>query len=185
MQRLCLLVCVLAGVCVTNSTFALTPAGADQDFSVLQFLAGEWEAVPKPGQGAGYCSFTNDLKGKVVVRRNHAEVSASDGRPAGTHDDLMIIYREGDPPVLRASYHDSEGHAIRYTIRAPGPDQVEFLSEPTSNAPRYRLSYAKRSDGNVSGKFEVAPPSKPEAFNTYLEWTMRHPAATTVPAKAP
>ena len=172
--------CILAVVQVAQP--ALASAG---DFSAIEFLLGDWEAVPKPGQGVGRCSFTSELQGRVIVRRNHAEVPASNGRSVGTHDDLMIIYREGDPPVLRATYHDSEDHVIRYSARSDAPTQVTFLSEPAPNAPRYRLSYAKLADGRVSGKFEVAPPAKPEAFNTYLEWTMQRPAAARVQEKKP
>lgn len=170
----------LAVVCLTQPAVA-----SDGDLSALDFLKGDWEAVAKPGQGAGRCSFTSELQGRVIVRRNYAEVPAANGRPAGTHDDLMIIYREGDPPVLRATYHDSEDHVIRYSARGDGSAQVTFLSEPAPNAPRYRLSYAKLADGRVSGKFEVAPAAKPEGFNTYLEWTMQHPAAARVQEKKP
>ena len=33
------------------------------------------------------------------------------------------------------------------------------------------------ADGVVAGTFEIAPPDKPEAFKTYLSWTMRRAPA--------
>jgi hypothetical protein len=39
--------------------------------------------------------------------------------------------------------------------------------------PRFRLIYAKTSDGTLVQKFEMAPPGKPEAFKTYIESTAR------------
>jgi len=134
----------------------------------LRFLLGEWEAVAKPGEGSGSCSFSAELQGRILVRRNHAEVPAAQGRPAGIHDDWMILYSEG--PGLRADYWDNEGYAVQ-----AAEDGAVFLSEPSAAAPRFRLIYAALPDGRVAGKFEIAPPGKPEAFSPYLAWLMQRP----------
>ncbi len=139
----------------------------------LRFLLGEWEAIPQPGQGSGYFSFTSELGGRAVVRKNHAEYPASEGRPAGTHDDLMMIFVEGTPAVCRALYIDTEGHVIRYIGKIGSDSQVIFLSEAAGNEPRYRLSYGRLQDGTLSGKFEGTAPGKPEAFTTYFEWAAK------------
>jgi hypothetical protein len=139
----------------------------------LRFLLGEWEAIPQPGQGSGYFSFSSELGGRVVVRKNHAEYPASEGRPAGIHDDLMMIYVEGAPAVCRALYVDTEGHVIRYTGKIGADSQVTFVSEGAAGEPRYRLSYAKLPDGTLGGKFEGSAPGKPDAFTTFFEWTAK------------
>ena len=65
-----LLLFVLCGV----ATFA----GADQDWSVLEKLKGEWVGVGTgtPGDGIGSFSFLPEMKGRIYVRRNRAEYPA-------------------------------------------------------------------------------------------------------------
>jgi hypothetical protein len=147
-----------------------TATAQDQDsWTPLRFLIGDWDAVPKPGEASGRFEFRFDLQNSVVVRRNHADYPAIDGRAAYNHDDLMIIYHEGSPSVLRAMYFDNEGHVIRYTVQT-GDARIAFLSDIAPNQPRYRLSYAKMVDGRLSGRFEIAPPGQPDAFKSYLDW---------------
>lgn len=143
----------------------------------LAFLLGSWEAEPQPGGGTGTCSFRVDLQGQAIVRTNHADVPASEGRPAASHDDLMVVFVEASQP-LQADYFDNEGHRIRYAVTA-GPDgKVAFLSAAAPGAPRFRLTYSPAPRGRVSGLFEIAAPGS--EFRTYLSWTMRRPGS--VPA---
>lgn len=154
-----------------------TPAPAPPtDLAPLQFLLGSWEAEPQPGVGAGRCAFTSELQGRVIVRTNHAEYPAAAGRPAATHDDLMVLYAEPSKP-LQADYFDNEGHAIRYTISVRPDGSLELLSAATPGAPRFRLSYSRAPQDRIAGQFEVAPPDKPTEFATYLRWVLRRPAA--------
>jgi hypothetical protein len=140
----------------------------------LGFLRGEWDSVPtgKPGEGTGRTSFAGSLEGRVIVRKNIAEFPASAGRPASKHEDLMVIYVDADAKV-KADFYDSEGHVIRYAVKSVADGQVEFLSEPSSTTPRYRLSYKLAEGGTMNGRFEIAPPGKPDDFKTYLEWSVR------------
>lgn len=142
----------------------------------LQFLIGEWEGVGvgAPGAGNGIFSFAFDLQNKAIVRKNHAEYPARADRPGVRHDDLMVIYLDGASSQIMANYFDSEGQQITYKVM-PSADQgaVTFLSEKSGSQPRYRLSYAKLKDGTLRGRFEIASPSQPESFKTYLEWTAR------------
>ena len=43
------------------------------------------------------------------------------------------------------------------------------MSEAVASAPRYRLTYKKEETDQVSVKFEIAPPGKPDAFSTHVE----------------
>jgi len=143
-----------------------------QDWGPLQFLLGTWTTdQPSTGgraQGTGSFSFSPDLQGKVLVRKSFAEYPPENGKPAYRHDDLMIVYHDGDGH-LHASYFDNEEHVIEYTVQ-PSADGVAFESQGPPGAPRYRLSYASVGADHAKLKFEIAPPGKD--FATYIEATV-------------
>jgi hypothetical protein len=137
----------------------------DEPWAPLKFLAGEWVAT------GGRCSFQPDLQGRILVRKSYAEYPATSQRPAFRHDDLMIVYQDAGGN-LRADYFDNEGHVIRYAVRA-GRDSAEFLSDASDAAPRFRLTYLKTAPDELTLKFEIAPPGKPDSFKTYLDARLR------------
>jgi hypothetical protein len=149
------------------------PRQEGSDWGAWRFLAGEWvgEGSGQPGQGSGGFSFRFELGEKVLVRRNHADYQAANGKPAFSHQDLMVVYRDPGEKTTRAIYFDNEGHVIHYTATA-GEDQKSwtFLSDPAPG-PRYRLSYQKVEADKLKLKFEIAPPGKP--FATYIEAAAR------------
>src|SRR4051812_18176057 len=129
-MRRILLLAVLVGLA---HVVVRTEAGA---FSSLGFLIGEWEAVDTPPGESGTFSFTLAVQDHVIVRTNQATYAATAERPASRHDDLLVIY--GERGSLRADYFDSEGHVIRYAVRAQNANAVVFVSDPSPNEPRYR-----------------------------------------------
>lgn len=137
----------------------------------LRFLEGIWagSGTGEPGQGAGEFSFSFDLQGKVLVRKNFAEYPATSEHPAFRHDDIMIIYKEADKPI-RAIYFDNEGHVINYTVNI-SDDRLSliFLSDYISSSPRFRLTYTKINDASLNIKFEIAPAGKSDDFTVYIE----------------
>jgi hypothetical protein len=142
-----------------------------EDWGALQYLIGNWtgEGNGTPGQGSGSFSFTPDLQGRILVRKNRAEYPATKDKQAFAHDDLMIVYRDPDESsegALRATYFDSEGHVIRYSVAMFG-DRIVFTSEPSRSAPQYRFTYTREGADAVKIKFEIAPPGK--GFTTYIE----------------
>jgi hypothetical protein len=148
----------------------------DDAWKAYRFLLGEWggEGVGEPGKGSGRFSFVLDLQEKVLVRRNRAEYPAAQGRPAFSHEDLMVIYRADRGGPSRAIYFDSEGHVINYTASFSNDKRtLTFLSDAVPPAPRFRLSYTKGADDSMGIKFEIAPPGTPEVFKTYLEGNAR------------
>jgi len=158
MRQLCIIVLLL-------SSFGAHA----QDWAPLQFLIGHWSGegnTADQGSGAGAFSFTPDLQGKVIVRKNFAEYPAANGKPAYRHDDLMIIYHDGATHDLRAIYFDSEEHLIRYAIK-PSANRVEFLSDGAQDAPRFRLTYTLAGADKLKLTFEIAPPGKD--FAPYIE----------------
>lgn len=106
-----------------------------------------------------------------MVRTNEATYSATSGRPASRHDDLLVIYNERES--LRADYFDSEGHVIRYAVRPQNANVVVFVSDPSPNEPRYRLTYSMAASGVLLGSFDIASPAAPDTFKPYLSWKAR------------
>jgi hypothetical protein len=147
---------------------------ADDPWKDFRFLMGDWEADGGPGKGTGHFSLAPDLQGKVLVRKNHAELPAVGNRPAANHDDLMVIYRDSPKTGFRAIYFDSEGHVIHYAVSLSDDQRtLTFLSEPAPATPRYRLTYRKGENETVGIRFEIALPGKPDAFRKYLEGSVR------------
>ena len=175
---LSLFIALTVGDSASNSARAAQESPQDP-WSSLSFLMGEWvgEGSGKPGQGSGAFSFTTDLQGKVLIRRNYAEYAPTKDRPGFRHDDLMIVYRDDTGSQLHAIYFDSENHTISYRIKAVDSNTVEFLSEANPATPRYRLTYRKTSADTLSIKFEIAPPGRPDSFTTYIDAACRRKAA--------
>jgi hypothetical protein len=157
-------------------------------WAVYRFLLGQWsgEGSGQPGQAKGEFSFALELGGKVMVRRNRAEISRGPDRPPAVHEDLMVIYpgEQGQPP--RAIYFDSEGHVIQYTVRpSEKPRALTFLNEPSPSAPRFRLTYTEQDNEKVAIAFAMAPPGNPDAFKTYLEGTAQRKPRSNVGLSLP
>jgi hypothetical protein len=139
---------------------------------------GEWvgEGAGAPGEATGGFSFSFELEGKILVRRNRADYPATKDKPAYSHTDLMVIYQE--EPTTRAVYFDNEGHVIHYAVSL-SKDQttLTFLSDPSPSAPRFRFAYTKAKSDSMTFQFDIAPPGKPEAFSKYLEGSLRRKPA--------
>jgi hypothetical protein len=153
---------------------------ADDAWEPYRFLLGDWvgEDSGGPGKGSGKISFRLDLQDNVIVRKNRAEYPAAQGRPAATHEDLMVIYRAEGGNHTKAIYFDNEGHVIQYTASfSEDKETLIFVSAAAPTTPRFRLSYTKGEQGSVGIKFEIAPPGKPDAFRLYLEGKARRERA--------
>lgn len=145
------------------------------NWDAFRFLVGDWvgEGAGAPGEATGGFSFSFDLEGKILVRRNRADYPATKDRPAFSHTDLMVIYPEADGQAMRAIYFDNEGHVIHYAFSfSKDQTTVTFLSNPSPSAPRFRLTYNKAKNDSMTFRFDIAPPGKPEAFSKYLEGSL-------------
>lgn len=162
-------------VLVFPGSLAATCRGEDS-WEPYRFLMGNWvgEGGGEPGKGRGEFSFGLELRDKILVRRNHAELPATTDRPAVVHEDLMVVYPGESQNPAKAIYFDSEGHVIHYTATfSPDRRTLTFTSDAASSGPRFRLSYTKEENGAVRIKFETAPPGKPDGFTIYLEGRAR------------
>jgi hypothetical protein len=139
--------------------------------STLNFLLGDWDAIELPRGESGAFNFSLAVQDRIIVRTNYAKYPARDGKPATRHDDLMVIFVEGD--ALKADYFDSEQHVIHYLVQPRGPRDVVFVSEAKAGEPRYRLSYTLAANGHLKGTFETASSEAPDDYKPLLAWTAR------------
>lgn len=133
-----------------------------------RFLIGTWvgEGNGQPGQGSGSFTFAFELDKNILVRKNHTEFPASNGRPAFAHDDLMIMYNGGNGIPLKAIYFDNENHVIHYTV-AFSEKSIILTSEKMGDGPVFRLTYIPLDNHSINVKFEISNDGL--NFSTYLE----------------
>jgi hypothetical protein len=169
------------------SEWARAEIEADR-WAAFRFLVGEWtgEGSGQPGQAKGGFSFRPDLAGRVMVRRNRAEVTTTAGLPPTIHEDLMVVYPAARGQPLRAVYFDNEDHIINYTVQgSENPRTLTFESESDPRTPRYRLIYTLKGEDRVGITFAIAPPGKPEEFKTYIEASARRKSRSNVGISLP
>lgn len=132
------------------------------------WLLGEWvgEGSGQPGTGGGTFVFSFDLDQKVIVRKSHSEYPASGNKPALKHDDLMIVYLDGNGNPSKAIYFDNEGHVINYTVTY-SDNAIVLQSDRIPHVPVFRLTYTRLESGTVDTKFEMSQDG--EKFMTYIE----------------
>jgi hypothetical protein len=166
---------ILFATIAISSLFAQS-AKTDSPWAPISFLIGEWtgEGGGQLGQGTGSFSFLPDLDQKILVRKNRSDYPVTKERPAFTHTDLMMIYREPGAVKLRAIYFDTEDHVIHYTVEPSADGQVvQFIGDASPANPRFRLTYRKTGTDTLAIRFEIAMPAKPDSFSTYIEATAR------------
>ena len=164
-----------ASVYVAASFLLIFPVKAQQtqkenDWRQWHFLLGEWtgEGNSSMGKGSGGFSFDFDLQKRIIARKNHSFFPATKDKPAYSHDDLMIIYKD-DENKTRAIYFDNEGHVINYKVGfSDDQNSVTFISDIIPNSPRYKLTYTKTGENTLNLKFEIAPANQPGGFTTYI-----------------
>ena len=100
-----------------------------------------------------------------IVRRNVVTYPAAEGRPASTHEDLLVLYAEGSD--TKGLYVDGERHVIRYAAAGTSPGKLVLVSDP-GPGPRFRLTHDWSAPGTLRIMFEIAPPGAKE-FKTYAE----------------
>jgi hypothetical protein len=139
------------------------------NWEAWQPLLGEWagEGAGDPGQGVGRVSFSLELEGNILVRRNHLDFPDSPERPAFAHDDLLVTYREADGS-LRADYFDNEDHVIHYAVTVAADGTILHLSQVQPGAPRFRMMYNAAGTGAATIRFEIALPGRPDDFSAYV-----------------
>jgi hypothetical protein len=166
---------ILAVILLSCCSLAQQPS--KDKWADWQRFLGTWEGTGSgaPGQGSGSFSFTPDLQGAVLVRHNYAQYPATKDEPSYRHDDLMVIYPDGNK--TRADYWDNEAHVIHYWVEfTDGARKLVMTSDASQPGPHYRLTYLKTGDNDLKLTFEIAPTDAPDKFKTYIEAAARRTA---------
>ena len=166
---------VIVAVIMGFSLLARAQQSRSNPWRDFEFLLGEWSwsGGGQPGQvTTGTCTFKPDLNETVLRRSVHLEYPASKQRVAFSHDDLLYIYRDPADSALRAIFFDNENHVIRYAVTVAS-DSIQFLSDAAPSGTRARMTYTRIGPDSVTDRFELAPPSKPDQFTTYVEFTAK------------
>ena len=158
---------VLACVMLCASMMAAQDQPAKSRWTAWQPFLGTWvgSGSGQPGQGAGEFTLEPSLQAAVLVRHNFADYPATKEKAAYRHDDLMVIYADGDK--TRADYWDNEDHVIRYGAVVSG-NKLVFVSDEAQPGPRFRLTYAATGADTLQLRFEIALPNDRSAFKTYI-----------------
>jgi hypothetical protein len=139
------------------------------DWGALAGLVGEWVADSGSGGQPGMATrggetWSRELDGHVLVRRDFSEYPASPMRPALRHEGLTVFSRSPSG-ALRARFDDNEGHSIDYDV-VVRDDSIVLTSATTQTLPTFRLTYEAVSSG-YTVQFETAPPDTPGEFRPY------------------
>ncbi len=133
-------------------------------------VLGDWVGGDgSQAQGRSTFTFSSDLQNTILVRKSHGDYPATADRPAFTHDDLTIVYRE-QGGGFRAVYFDNEQHVIHYAVEfSPDSARITFLSDTTANGPAFRLTYWSAGADSLQISFAIAPPGSPRHFAPYRQ----------------
>jgi hypothetical protein len=160
-------------LCLAAEAQTQPAAGAAKFGPNWRLLIGSWVSEGPASAGSGSCSFRFDLGEHVIVRTNHAELPESGARPAGAHDDFMVISPGTTETQGRAMYWDNEGHVIEYSATwAPDGNTLTFISK-AGLGPQFRLIYKKVDADSLSVSFEMAPLGQSGAFKPYTSGRIR------------
>lgn len=142
-------------------------ASADDAWTPVQFLVGDWkgEGKAEDALGKGGTSFKWEVGHQLLVRRDHTEYAATADHPAFTYEALMVIYKNPASNQIEANYFDSGNHIIHYKL-APAflANTAQFVSD-AAGGPVFRLSYLLANSTDLTVKFELKPPGS-DAFQT-------------------
>jgi hypothetical protein len=160
---------VLLMTCAGQATPQLAPGLADLSFLIGSWSSGAGTVADTGGTSRGSSVVTIEANGGALLRRDHTDLYAADGKPSGNFDQIMLIY--GDAGAIHADYSDGD-HVIHYTkaVIVRGTSAV-FTTAAPAGAPNFRLSYAL-SGVVLAVRFEMAPPGT-DAFHLIASGTLR------------
>jgi hypothetical protein len=128
----------------------------------LDFLIGHWSAPTKGkvaetgGSSTGESTFTPEVGGSVLLRKDHVSLYDAAGRATGGFDIMMMIYPESGG--IHADYADGD-HIIHYASASVVPGHaVTFVSASSPAAPTFKLSYVLSSPKVIDIDFSMAAP---------------------------
>jgi len=155
----------LAGMLLVTGAYART-VSLQPELEGIGFLIGHWTSLDRGkvaetgGTSAGTISFTTEVGGSVVLRKDHVKLYDRSGKKTGSFDILMMIYPEAG--TLHADYSDGQ-HIIHYTSAEVSPGRsVSFTSASLPQAPVFKLVYRLDDPKTLNIEFSMAPPGSSE-----------------------
>ena len=154
------------GAIVMGAALSAGPAfaqdtGLKPELAPLAFLIGHWTSADGQVQATGARAVGTSViepagGGAALLRRDHTDLTGADGKPAGTLDQVMMIYSEAG--ALRADYTDGV-HVIHYRQVESTPGRSVVLTSPeSSGTPRFRLTYQLVAPNRLMVGFAMALP---------------------------
>lgn len=140
----------------------------------LNYLVGDWTDESRTGEpgtaSASGESWRVELGGRVLIRMGWCEFPETPQRQAFRHEDLLIIYPEGEEG-MRGIFWDNEGHTIHYTNVTALPEGTGMVlsSDRAVPGPRQQLLYGFEKPDRLKATFSLLLPGAPD-FVPYLTW---------------
>jgi hypothetical protein len=141
-------------------------AGLQPELAGIGFLLGHWTSLDRGkvaetgGTSTGVVSFTSEVGGSVVLRKDHVNLYDRSGKKKGSFDILMMIYPEAG--TLHADYSDGQ-HIIHYTSAdVSAGHSVSFTSASSPQAPTFKLVFSLDDPKTLNIDFSMAPPRSDE-----------------------
>ncbi|MCI3133155.1 hypothetical protein [Phenylobacterium aquaticum] len=143
----------------------------------MGFLMGDWggqgQVADTGGTSSGRSSFTPEVGGTVLLRRDHTDLLDAVGKSQGGFDQLMWIYSERG--AVRADYADGQ-HIIHYDRATVSPGRaVTFFSVAQAGAPTFRLAYTLAGPDVLRVSFGMAAPGQSD-FHDIAQGELRRAA---------
>jgi hypothetical protein len=144
---------LLSGAAIAQS---VSPQLAGLSFLIGNWQTGRGEVADTGGTSKGHSTFTLEAGGNVLLRKDTTELFSVSGKPAGSFDQIMMIYPEAG--AIHADYSDGT-HVIHYVDADVVPGHsVTFVSAIRAGAPTFRLRYELTNPTMLAVTFEMAPP---------------------------
>lgn len=148
------------GVCSIGA-WSATPADA---LAPLSFLVGAWQSddgqvLDTGGRSKGASTFSSEVGGALLLRRDHTELFDPSGQPTGGFDQFMTVYAEDEQ--IRADYVDGI-HVIHYVSADVAPGQSVTFSSASGAGPVFRLRYVLETPNALKVVFGMIPPGQAE-----------------------
>ncbi len=127
----------------------------------LSFLVGDWQTgqgqvADTGGTSKGRSTITLEAGGNVLLRRDHTDLFSATGKPAGSLEQVMMIYPEGG--TIHADYSDGTHVIHSVATEVAAGHSVTFTSAAQPNVPVFRLRYELADPRTLAVAFQMARP---------------------------
>lgn len=154
------------------------PIPAPPDFSVLDWLSGQWagKTLPSSPPGDVQLSVSSDLEKRVLVFRGEISLGTTPTAPAARESWLGILSASDVRTGFTLRVFSSMGFITRYRLTMEGAE-IQLNPEGGDSPPAgwlFRTSWVRTGPGELMETVQAAPPGK-TFFNYYAAKLVRVP----------